>query len=42
MCSRICKHRKNVNFMATYGKGLICMPMSREFTQKAWIRADGK
>ena len=22
----------NVNFMATYGKGLICMPMSREMT----------
>ncbi|MGN0033417.1 MAG: bifunctional 3,4-dihydroxy-2-butanone-4-phosphate synthase/GTP cyclohydrolase II [Candidatus Limimorpha sp.] len=24
----------NVNFMATYGKGLICMPMSRELTNK--------
>ena len=23
---------ENVNFMATYGKGLICMPMSREMT----------
>ena len=21
----------NVNFMATHGKGLICMPMSREY-----------
>ena len=25
---------ENVNFMATYGKGLICMPMSREYTEK--------
>lgn len=25
---------ENVNFMATYGKGLICMPMSRKLTQK--------
>lgn len=25
---------ENVNFMATYGKGLICMPMSREMTRK--------
>lgn len=24
----------NVNFMATYAKGLICMPMSRELTEK--------
>jgi GTP cyclohydrolase II/3,4-dihydroxy-2-butanone 4-phosphate synthase len=24
----------NVNFMASYGKGLICMPMSEDFTQK--------
>lgn len=24
----------NVNFMASEGKGLICMPMSREYTQK--------
>ena len=22
---------ENLNFMATYGKGLICMPMSKEF-----------
>ena len=22
---------KNINFMATYGKGLICMPMSKEY-----------
>ena len=25
---------ENVNFMATYGKGLICMPMSRGMTRK--------
>ena len=25
---------ENVNFMATYGKGLICMPMSTEMTHK--------
>lgn len=25
---------ENVNFMASYGKGLICMPMSRELTRK--------
>ena len=25
---------ENVNFMATYGKGLICMPMSRDMTRK--------
>ncbi len=25
---------ENVNFMATYGKGLICMPMSAEYIEK--------
>ena len=25
---------ENINFMATYGKGLICMPMSEAFVQK--------
>ena len=25
---------ENVNFMATHGKGLICMPMSEEYVQK--------
>ena len=24
----------NINFMATHGKGLICMPMSETFVQK--------
>ncbi|WP_138160306.1 bifunctional 3,4-dihydroxy-2-butanone-4-phosphate synthase/GTP cyclohydrolase II [Peptoniphilus catoniae] len=25
---------ENVNFMATYGKGLICMPMTRDYVEK--------
>ena len=25
---------KNINFMATYGKGLICMPMSHKLAQQ--------
>lgn len=25
---------ENINFMATYGKGLICMPMSEEYVEK--------
>ncbi len=25
---------KNINFMATYGKGLICMPMSEEYIKR--------
>ena len=25
---------ENINFMATYGKGLICMPMSESYTTK--------
>lgn len=27
----------NINFMATYGKGLICMPMSEEYIEKLKI-----
>lgn len=27
----------NVNFMATYGKGLICMPMSQEYVERLRI-----
>ena len=27
----------NVNFMATYGKGLICMPMSEAYIKKLQI-----
>ena len=25
---------ENLNFMATYGKGLICMPMSKEICER--------
>ena len=25
---------ENINFMATHGKGLICMPMSEEYVKK--------
>ena len=28
---------ENVNFMATHGKGLICMPMSAEYVKKLRI-----
>ena len=28
---------ENINFMATHGKGLICMPMSAEFVEKLQI-----
>ncbi len=27
----------NINFMATYGKGLICMPMAKQFVRKLQI-----
>lgn len=29
---------ENVNFMATYGKGLICMPMSEELSRSYAFR----
>lgn len=29
---------ENINFMASYGKGLICMPMSRELCQQLGLR----
>ena len=28
---------ENINFMATHAKGLICMPMSREYVEKLRI-----
>lgn len=28
---------ENINFMATYGKGLICMPMSEDYVSKLKI-----
>ena len=34
ICAAQFATQENVNFMATYGKGLICMPMSSEYTQK--------
>ena len=34
ICAAQFASTENVNFMATYGKGLICMPMSQEYTQK--------
>ena len=34
ICAAEFATQQNVNFMATYGKGLICMPMSHEYTQK--------
>ena len=32
---------ENINFMACYGKGLICMPMSEEYVRKLRDSADG-
>ena len=29
---------ENINFMASYAKGLICMPMSEEYTKKLGLR----
>lgn len=34
ICSAKYATTENVNFMATYAKGLICMPMSSEYTHK--------
>ncbi|MDO5560935.1 MAG: bifunctional 3,4-dihydroxy-2-butanone-4-phosphate synthase/GTP cyclohydrolase II [Oscillospiraceae bacterium] len=34
ICAAEFATQENVNFMATHGKGLICMPMSHEYTQK--------
>lgn len=28
---------ENINFMATHGKGLICMPMSKQYVEKLQI-----
>ena len=33
---------ENINFMATYGKGLICMPMSEDYVSKLKIPANGR
>ncbi|WP_044975710.1 bifunctional 3,4-dihydroxy-2-butanone-4-phosphate synthase/GTP cyclohydrolase II [Ruminococcus sp. HUN007] len=34
ICAAQFATQANVNFMATHGKGLICMPMSHEYTSK--------
>jgi len=34
ICAAEFATQANVNFMATHGKGLICMPMSSEYTKK--------
>ena len=37
ICAAEFATRENVNFMATYAKGLICMPMSAEYCQKLML-----
>ena len=37
ICSAQFATTENVNFMATYGKGLICMPMSEEISKKLYF-----
>ena len=34
ICAAKFATQENVNFMATYAKGLICMPMTRELCEK--------
>lgn len=34
ICSAQSATLENINFMASYARGLICMPMSREYTEK--------
>ena len=34
ICAAEFATRENINFMATHGKGLICMPMSEEYVEK--------
>ena len=37
ICAAEFATQENINFMATYGKGLICMPMSKEYVKKLRI-----
>lgn len=37
ICAAEFATKENINFMATHGKGLICMPMSAEFVEKLKI-----
>ncbi|MCJ7855078.1 bifunctional 3,4-dihydroxy-2-butanone-4-phosphate synthase/GTP cyclohydrolase II [Lachnospiraceae bacterium NSJ-143] len=38
ICAAEFATQENVNFMACYAKGLICMPMSSEYTEKLRLR----
>ena len=38
ICAAKFATQENVNFMASYAKGLICMPMSEEYTKKLGLR----
>ena len=38
ICAAQFATQENVNFMATYTKGLICMPMSEEYTEKLRLK----
>ncbi len=38
ICAAEFATQENVNFMASYAKGLICMPMSEEYTKKLGLR----
>ena len=37
ICAAEFATKQNINFMATHGKGLICMPMSRKYVEKLQI-----
>lgn len=38
ICAARFATQENVNFMATYAKGLICMPMDESYTKKLGLR----
>ena len=37
LCAAEFATTENINFMATHGKGLICMPMSKEYVERLKI-----
>ena len=37
ICAAQFATQENINFMATYGRGLICMPMSEEYVKRLRI-----
>ena len=41
ICAAEFATRENINFMATYAKGLICTPMSAEIAVRFELSADG-